>query len=64
MQTTLHEHILHLKDRIQALSNRLTSNRSRAEQERIESELRTAESALDLYLKAFETEQQLPLDRM
>ena len=37
MQTTLHEHILHLKDRIQALSNQLTSNRSRAEHERIES---------------------------
>jgi hypothetical protein len=55
MQHILHEHILRLEDRIQALSDQLTD----PERDRLSDELRVAELALAYYRKAFELEQQI-----
>ncbi len=60
MQHTLHEHILRLENRIQALSDQLTdSDRTIPERDRLSEELRVAELALAYYRKAFELEQQI-----
>ena len=59
MQNSLHEHILHLENRIQELSDQLTRPCETSTRERIESELRAARLALDYYRKAFKLEQEV-----
>jgi hypothetical protein len=58
MQSTLHEHVLHLEHVIQALTDQLTDPRRKpSERDRFNYELRMAEISLRYYRKAFELEQ-------
>lgn len=62
MDRTLKEHITSLEQHIQALNQELMeSARTRAERNRIESEIRVAEMALSYYRKALELESQITL---
>lgn len=55
MQSTFHEHILTLEQKIQALSDRLTKpGISSAERERVMQKIRLTGKALGEYRKAFE----------
>jgi hypothetical protein len=65
MQSTLHEHILHLEHLIQALTDKLTDpSHTSADRHRLSQEVQVAELSLMYYRKAFELEQQLnPLSR-
>ena len=60
MDRSLREHIATLEQRLQALNKELMeSTRTRAERNRIESEIRLAEMALTYYRKALELEKQI-----
>lgn len=57
MQSTLHEHIMHLELKIQTLRDQLTAPYlTGLEHDRIQSEIHVAELALAHYRKAFELE--------
>jgi hypothetical protein len=60
MDQTLGEHILYLEKQLHDLNSKLMDEaRTRAEHNRLESEIRAAELALVYYRKALELEQQL-----
>ena len=60
MQNTLHEHVIGLEHKVQALSDKLTSQDLNGEErERIVRELSGAELALAYYRKAYRMEQEL-----
>lgn len=58
MQDKLHDHLIFLEEKIQAVSDQLTSPRlSAQERDRYETELRIAETALAHYRAAYDAEQ-------
>lgn len=60
MDRTLKQHITELERRIDQLSHEMMQNRkTRTERNRIESELRVAQQALEHYQQAFKLEGQL-----
>jgi Skp family chaperone for outer membrane proteins len=60
MDKTLGIHIAHLEEKLRDLNKELMDEaRTRAEHNRLESEIRAAELALVYYRKALELEQQL-----
>jgi hypothetical protein len=60
MDKPLGAHIAYLEQQLDVLNNKLMDEaRSRAEHNRVESEIRAAELALVYYRKALELEQQL-----
>lgn len=61
MDRTLRDHIAHLEERIHALNGQLMHDDKGTlmERNRIESEIRAAEMAIDYYRKALELEKQI-----
>ena len=62
MQSTLHEHILHLEHLIQTLTDKLTDpQRTLTERQLLNDAVQNAELSLTYYRKALELEQRLHL---